>query len=180
MGEFGPQTGPALPSRAVTPAIDAPAELELTAVGGEPRTLREWVTTFHLVMVVIDPYTDESSWLLGTAGRILSTFSEADCRVGWLVTADEADARTFLGPWGTQLLTLLDPDRRVVKSLELERLPALVHLRQDLAVVGTAEGWDPKAWQAVTDNLARLMSWTRPVLPDASDPSPFRGSPALG
>ena len=177
---FEPERCPALPSGAVTPATEAPEELEVTAVGGEPRTLREWVTTFHLVMVVIDPYTDESAWLLDTAGRVLTTFREADCRVGWLVTADEGDARTFLGPWAVQLLTLLDPDRRVVKSLELERLPALVHLRQDLAVVGVAEGWDPKEWQAVTDNLGRLMSWSRPVLPAAGDPSAFTGSPALG
>ncbi|MEJ7583725.1 MAG: hypothetical protein WKF43_06445 [Acidimicrobiales bacterium] len=131
-------------------------------------------------MVAIDPFTDQSAWILDTAGRILTTFREADCRVGWLVTADEADARTFLGPWATSLLTLIDPDRRVVKSLELDHLPALVHLRQDLAVVGAAEGWDPQEWQAVTDTLGRLMSWSRPVLPAPGDPTPFAGSPALG
>ncbi len=164
----------------MTPASEAPADLELTELGGEVRPLDDWVTTFHLALVVIDPYTDESAWLLETAGRILTTFRGADCRVGWLVTADADDARTFLGPWAEALLTLVDPDRRVVKSLGLERLPALVHIRQDRAVVGVAEGWDPRKWQEVTDNLSRLMSWSRPVLPAPGDPGPFTGSPAQG
>ena len=69
------------------PAVTtAPADLSITALGGEPRTLREWVTTFHLVVVAIDPYTDQSAWILDTADRILTNFREADCRVAWLVT----------------------------------------------------------------------------------------------
>ncbi len=164
----------------MTAATQAPAELELVALGGDARTVREWVTTFHLVLAVIDPYTAESAWLLGTAGRVLTAFRGADCRVAWLVTADGEDARTFLGPWADQFLTLVDPDRRVVKGLELERLPALVHIRQDLTVVGAAEGWDPDEWRAVTDHLARMMSWSRPMLPEPDDPGPFEGSPAQG
>ncbi len=95
-------------------------------------------------------------------------------------TLDADDARTFLGPWADQVLTLVDPDRQVVKGLGLERLPALVHIRQDLTVVGAAEGWDPDEWRAVTDHLARMMSWSRPMLPEPDDPGPFEGSPAQG
>jgi hypothetical protein len=161
-------------------ATQAPTQLTLTALDGQARTIEEWVTTFHLVVVVIDPYTNESSWIIGTAGRILSHFREADCRVAWLVTADADDARTFLGPWAKDLLTLTDPDRIAVKGLGIDRLPALVHIRQDLAVLGCAEGWDPAEWQAVTDNLARIMSWSGPPLPGPGDPSAFAGSPAQG
>src|SRR5262245_51392605 len=54
----------AVPSGAVT--TEAPPELELAPVGGEARALSEWVTNFHLVLVVVDPYTNESAWLLET------------------------------------------------------------------------------------------------------------------
>ena len=79
--------------------VDPPGDVKLTPLQGEPRTLQEWLTTFHLVVVVLDPYTYESAWLLDTAGRILSEFRGADCRVGFLVTANAEDARQFLGPW---------------------------------------------------------------------------------
>ena len=148
------------------------------AIDCPPIPLREWVTMFHLVVVVIDPYTDESAWILPTASRILETFSGADCRVAWLVTADEVDAKRFLGPHAERLLTLLDPDRSLVKGLGLERLPALVHIRQDLSVAGAAEGWDPVEWQAVTDQLGDIMDWSKPCLPALGDPSRFAGSPA--
>ena len=154
----------------------APADLSVTALGGEPRTLEEWVTTFHLAVVAIDPYTDQSAWILETAGRVLANFAEADCRVGWLVTADGDDARAFLGPWADRFLTLLDPSKAVVKGLGLERLPAFVHIRQDLAVVGAAEGWRPKEWESVAENLGRVMSWSHPVIPLPGDPTPFEGT----
>lgn len=155
----------------------APADLSVTALGGEPRTLEEWVTTFHLAVVAIDPYTDQSSWILETAGRILANFAEADCRVGWLVTADADDARAFLGPWADSFLTLLDPSRSVVRGIGLERLPAFVHIRQDLAVVGAAEGWRPAEWESVAANLAQVMRWSQPIIPHTGDPSAFEGTP---
>jgi hypothetical protein len=155
----------------------APADLSITALGGEPRTLEEWVTTFHLAVVAIDPYTDQSAWILETASRILGDFVGADCRVGWLVGADADDARTFLGPYADRFLTLIDPDRAVIRGLGLERLPALVHIRQDLTVIGAAEGWHPAEWQAVTDNLGKLMSWSQPKFPIPGDPTAFEGSP---
>ena len=161
-------------------AQEVSGDVKLTALGGETRTLDEWLTTFQLAVVVLDPYTRESAWLLETAARILMNFREADCRVGWVVTADERDARRFLGPWANDLLTFVDPDREFVAALELGRLPALVHIRQDKVVLGVAEGWKPDEWTGVTEQLGRSMSWSHPNIPEAGDPGAFEGSPARG
>ncbi len=142
--------------------------------------MEEWVTTFHLVLVVLDPYTHESGRILPTAGRVLSNFRGADCRVGWLVGGNDEEARQFLGPWTEEFLTFTDPDREMVRALGLEHLPAIVHLNHSLAVVGAAEGWNPKAWRAVTDRLGKVMKWSRPTLPTRGDPAPYAGTPAAG
>ncbi len=159
---------------------EAPADLTLAPLSGDAKSLREWVTNFHLVAFVVDPYTNESAWLLRTCERIMAIFQEADCRVAWLVTADADDAKAFLGPLATRFLTLLDPDRSVVKGLGLERLPAVVHISTDLSIAGKAEGWNPREWRAVADELTRVMSWGKAPVPDRGDPAPFAGSPALG
>ena len=57
-----------------------PPDLTLHPHGGEPLSMADQVTMFHLVLVVLDPYTIESSVLLKTAGRILEEFAGADCR----------------------------------------------------------------------------------------------------
>jgi hypothetical protein len=155
-------------------------DVELAAVEGDARKLSEWLTTFQLVTVVLDPYTAESAWILETAGRFLVNFRDADCRVSLTVTADATDARKFLGPWADELLTFADPDRVLVKALDLKRLPALVHIRQDLTVVGASEGWDPPAWEEIGRNLAKVMSWSHPELPQRGDPGPFEGTVATG
>ena len=147
---------------------------------GQGRPLSEWLTTFQLVCVVLDPYTWESAWILETAGRLLRTYAESDCRVAWLVTAPSAEARQFLGPWGEEILSFVDPEREIVKALHLEQLPALVHITQDGALAGVAEGWDAADWRPITHELSRMLSWSTPVLPTAGDPGPFAGSPALG
>lgn len=156
------------------------ADLTLQPLGGEPRTAAEQVNLFQLVVVAIDPYTNESAWLLETAGRLLTGFSGADCRVAFLVTAPEDDARTFLGPWADRVMVFCDPDRTAVEALGIEEIPSLVHVGHDLTVVGSAQGWDAETWRPVLDNLAAMMSWTRPVLPKQGDPSAFAGSPAKG
>jgi hypothetical protein len=161
-------------------ATDPPGDLRLTALGGEPRTLDGWLTTFHLVVAILDPYTYESAWLLETAGRILEEFRGADCRIAFVVAAEPDAAREFLGPWADQVLTFADPDRDLVKALGLNELPAFVHLRQDRSVAGAAEGWDPPEWKQVASQLAKEMSWSRPQIPAPGDPAPYAGSPALG
>lgn len=161
-------------------ATNPPLDLALSPLRGESRTVEEWLTNFHLCVVVIDPYTNESAWALESAGRVLSSYAEADVRVAWVVTAGADDAVRFLGPWAERLLTFVDPDRKVVEALGLRELPALVHLNMSGAVEGSAEGWDPEAWRRVCENLSRLLGWTVPALPVAGDPAAFAGSPALG
>ena len=160
-------------------ATDPAPDVVLTPVNGTGKTVEQWLTTFNLLLIVLDPYTNESAWILQTALRIVKTFEQADCRVAFLVTAGADDCRRFLGPWADEVLTFADADRVAVKSLGLERLPAIVHLAMDGSVVGASEGWAPLEWRAVTDNLARVMKWSAPVIPLVKDPGPFAGSPAL-
>jgi hypothetical protein len=161
-------------------ATDAPADLVLSPIGREPRTVAEWTTMFHLVVVVVDPYTYESSWILPTATRVLREYSAADCRVAFLVTADEADASQFLGPLAQEFLVFTDPDRTAVQAFGLEQVPALLHLNQAHGIEGCAEGWDPDEWRELTTHLSQVMSWARPMIPVTGDPTPFAGSPARG
>ena len=161
-------------------ATDPPADLELQPLRGDARSIREWLVNFHLCAVVLDPFTNESSWILETAGRLLQTYSAADVRVAFVVTGTADEARQFLGPWADRVLTFADPDRAAVRGLGLEQLPALVHLNTSGAVEDAAEGWDPDSWGRVLDNLSRILSWSRPVLPGPGDPVAFAGSPALG
>ena len=64
-----------------------PDDLVLHPLGAEARPIGEWLTTFHLAPVVLDPYTNESSWILKTAVRILDALRGADARVNFVVTA---------------------------------------------------------------------------------------------
>jgi hypothetical protein len=157
-----------------------PADLSLRPLTGQARSIGEWLTTFHLASVVIDPYTVESAWALQTAARILRTFRGAAVRVNFVVTAGDDDARAFLGPLVDEFLVFVDPDRAVVRGLGLESLPAFVFVLEDGTVGASAEGWDPRTWAQVADTIASTTAWSRPVLPAAGDPAPFAGSPALG
>jgi hypothetical protein len=161
-----------------------PTDLTLTPLTpeglGKGRPVMEWLTTFHLASVVLDPYTNESSWVLRSATRILEQFRGADVRINFVVTAGAADAQAFLGPLTERFLVFCDPDRRAVKAFGLEALPAIVLVRVDGNVAATAEGWNPPEWEDVADRIAELTSWSSIEVPGPADPSPFRGSPALG
>jgi hypothetical protein len=67
-----------------------PPELTLTPLvdgaSGQSRPLMDWLTTFHLASVILDPYTNESSWILRTATRILEPFRGSDARINLVVT----------------------------------------------------------------------------------------------
>jgi hypothetical protein len=158
---------------------DLPADLVLTPLDGQGRTVAEWLTTFHLVHMVVDPYTNESSWILDTAARIMREFGGAGARVTWLVTADADGARSFLGPLATEFLTFVDPDRVAVKALGLERLPAFVFVIQGGQVEAVAEGWSPTAWRKVAESIATLTAWSRPTIPERADPPAYAGTAAL-
>ncbi|MGI9624375.1 MAG: hypothetical protein ACR2PK_16195, partial [Acidimicrobiales bacterium] len=144
---------------ATSPAPD----VLLDPLTDEARPIEDWLTTFHLVLVALDPYTHESAWLIDTAGRILRAFTDADCRVGWLVTANDEETERFLGPWAAEMLAFSDPERNVVRSLGLETMPAIVHIDLSLDIVGSAEGWNPNEWRDVATGLADAMDWNRPT-----------------
>lgn len=161
-------------------ATNPAPDLHLVPVGGPDRTVAQWLTTFDLVFVAVDPSAPPSRWIVPTAERLLTNFYEADCRVAWLVTATPEEATRFLGPRAERMLVFADPERTAVAGFGLERLPALVHVGPDGSVVGAAEGWDPIQWRAVVNRLAKDMAWIAPVVPEPGDPGPFEGSPALG
>lgn len=163
----------------LTVAGNPPSDLVLTPLNAQGRTLDEWLTTFHLAVVFLDPFTNESAWILPTAARILTTFQQADVRIAWVVTAKPEECRIFLGPWARELLTFPDPDRAIVKAFALERLPAFVHVAMDATIQGASEGWDPLEWRAIAEELAEITAWRAPVVPQPSDPGPFEGTPAL-
>jgi hypothetical protein len=155
-------------------------DLMLAPLGGEARPLEEWLTTFHLATVVLDPYTNESSWILPTATRVLEALRGSDVRVNFLVTADERDTRSFLGPLLKDFLVFTDPERTVVKALGLSELPAFVFIRVDGTVAAAAEGWTAASWRSVADAITLATAWRSPDIPVMGDPGPFHGSPALG
>lgn len=160
-------------------ATNPPGDLELSPIGAEARPVAEWLTMFHLGLVVLDPYTHESSWILRTASRILEGLRGADVRVSFVVTADESDAKAFMGPLVTQFLVFTDADRTVTKALGLHELPAFVFVRVDGTVPIAAEGWNPAQWRAVAETIADTTAWNAPQIPMSGDPQAFPGSPAL-
>ena len=165
----------------MTSTVSNPStDIVLTSLQGDSRPLREWLTTFHLASVILDPYTNESSWILQTASRILHQFSDAAVRTNIVITCTPTEAKTYLGPIADETLVYCDPDRTFVKSLGLSELPAFVLLRSDGTVIASAQGWVASEWQVVANTIAELTAWSRPVLPAADDPGSFKGTPALG
>ena len=164
----------ALPSETVT--TDVQAAVELTPLTGEGRPISEWTTNFHLAIVALVPYTNESSWIIDTALRILRSYSEADVRIALLVTAPEAEVRDYVGPLASDILVFVDPEHTAVKAFGLDTLPAFVHINQAHQVEAVAQGWNPTEWAAVAANLSARMDWTVPQIPENGDPSPFAGT----
>ena len=154
-------------------------DLTLTPLKGDAKTLQQWLTTFHLASVVLDPFTNESAWILKTAARILRQFSGAAVRINFIVTCDASDARAFLGPLADEFLVFCDPDRVAVKALGLSELPAFVLIKSDGSVPIAAQGWTSADWKEVAAAVATLTSWSRPTIPGPGDPGSFRGTPAL-
>jgi len=164
--------------------VQLPASLELTPLRdgslGTARPIMEWLTTFHLASVVLDPYTNESSWILRTATRILEEFRGCDVRINLIVTAGATDAAAFLGPLTDSFLVFCDPERAAAKAMGLTELPAFVLTRVDGVIGAKAQGWNPDEWEQVADAIADITKWSSIELPVSGDPVPFRGSPALG
>ena len=155
-------------------------DVQLTALGGDTRKLEEWLTMFHLASVVLDPFTNESSWVLKPALRILDGLRGSSARVNLVVTGTVDETRRYLGPIADEFMAFADPDRAFVRSLGLSSLPAFVFVRVDGTVPAVAEGWNPVQWRAVAEAIAETTAWQAPMIPMAGDPNPFHGTPALG
>lgn len=158
-------------------ATNPPPDLALSPIGGPARAVRQWLTVFHLVFVAVDPSREQSAWIVPTAGRILTNYEQADCRVAWLVAGDASDARRLLGRWASDILTFTDPELTAVKAFGLATLPAIVHVGMDGTIVNAVEGWDPTEWRRVTADLSKIVAWSRPTIPMPADPGPFPGAP---
>lgn len=159
------------------PLVATDLDLELTPLEGESRTLGDFMTTFPLVPVVLDPYTNESAWILDTAHRVLSHFRGAGCRPCWIVTCALDDAKEYLGPYADEFLSFADPSRSAVRALGVEQAPALLLVRQDGEVTAKAEGWNSDDWREVTEAIAELSHWSRPAMPAPGDPGTYSGTP---
>jgi hypothetical protein len=158
-------------------AFTASGDLVLTPLRGDARPLSEWLTTFHLATVALDPYTNQSSWILPTARRILSAFRDAAVRTNFLIACEADDAQAFLGPLADEFLVFCDPDRVAIKGFGLQRLPAFAFVRIDGTVEAKAEGWEAMEWRAVAKAIADTTQWATPAIPSAGDPTHFAGTP---
>ena len=130
---------------------------------------------------MLDPYTNESSWILKSAVRILEGLPWVRRR-GSISSSpsDDDDARRFLGPLCEEFLVFCDPDR-IGRQGDGSRTAAGVRVRPvDGELVAKAEGWNPTAWREVAELVAEATNWIAPLIPIAGDPSPFAGSPATG
>lgn len=167
----------ALDSATVSAVRALDGDPELTPLNGEARPFTDWLTTFPMAVAAIDPYTLESSWVLGSIHRIFHHFRDAGVRVVWLATGPEEGVRRFLGDYADEFLTFVDPDYAAVKALGITTLPAFALVKQDGTVAATAEGWDPAAWDAVSDAIEEITDWTPITIPGPSDPAPYAGTP---
>ena len=152
--------------------------LPLTNLAGTTRTLDDWTTMFHLVLVVL-PDRLEGAEYVPIAERIFATFGDSDAKVAFLIPGPAPMANRLLEGARGRYSVYLDPDRALIAGLGLERLPALVHLRQDTTLANVAEGWDPKEWQRVARAIGKAMAWTHPEVARPGDPAPTPGWPAL-
>ncbi|MCZ7528007.1 MAG: hypothetical protein M5U14_17485 [Acidimicrobiia bacterium] len=144
--------------------------LGVTSLDGTTRPLDDWLTMFHLCLVVLPARPEAVEWLPAIR-RIFRVFGDADCRTAVCVTGgNQQVARRLLGPEADGLLVFVDPGGELAGSLGLERLPAFVHLRQDTTLVAAAEGWEPREWQRVAKGLAEAMAWTEPFVAGPGDP----------
>ena len=76
-------------------------------------------------------------------------------------------------------MTFPDPERDAVTAFGLNRLPGLVHVRSD-GHVDAVDGWDPDSWKEVAVQLSKILAWSRPLIPQPGDPTPYQGTPVDG
>jgi hypothetical protein len=150
--------------------------LKLATDKGIVRTLDDWSTMFHLVLVILPDRPEAKAWI-PVAERIFAVLGDADCRTAYVVPSTPEIAERILGSGETTTMTFVDPDKELVSSLGIKNLPAFVHLRQDTTVAAVAEGWDPAEWQQVANEVSKAMSWSVPEIKYLADPPKSAGFP---
>jgi hypothetical protein len=150
--------------------------LKLATDKGVVRTLDDWSTMFHLVLVILPDRPEAKNWL-PVGERIFKVLGDADCRTAYVVPSTPEIAERILGSDETRTMTFVDPDKELIASLGITRLPAFVHLRQDTTVAAAAEGWNPAEWQDVANEIGKAMSWSVPEIKYLSDPPRSDGFP---
>ncbi|MSO38409.1 MAG: hypothetical protein EXQ69_09210 [Acidimicrobiia bacterium] len=150
--------------------------LELATIAGVSRTLDDWSTMFHLCLVILPDRPEADQWI-PVAKRIFDVLGDSNARCAYVVTGGPLIAGRILAGEETRVLTFVDPDSLLPKSLGLTHLPAFVHLRQDTSVGEVAQGWDPVAWQQVASSVGEMMAWSVPDItpPGSSSPAPTAG-----
>jgi len=150
--------------------------LPITSYKGVTRTLDDWATVFNIALIVL-PDRPEGAAFVPVVDRIFATFGDSDVKTIVCVPSTPTITRRILGDAVDRWLTWCDPERALVDSLGLERLPAFVLLRQDTALVTAAQGWSPTEWQRVCDEIAKKEHWTTPIVAMRGDPAPTPGWP---
>jgi hypothetical protein len=143
--------------------------LALSNMKGVTRSLDDWATTFNLAIVLLPARAEASAWNI-VIDRIYRTLGDSDVRTCICVASTPAITRRIIGDLADRYLTFCDPDHALASSLGLERLPAIVHLRQDTTLVDAAQGWSVTEWQRVVDEIARHVHWTAPILHGNDNP----------
>jgi hypothetical protein len=150
--------------------------LQITSYKGVTRTLDDWATVFNLAVIVL-PDRPEGAAFVPVVERIFATLGDSDVRTIVCVPSTKTIAKRILGDAVDRWLVWLDPDRAFVESLGLERMPAILMLRQDTSLVTAAQGWSPTEWQRVANEIARHEHWTTPLVAGRGDPAPTAGWP---
>jgi hypothetical protein len=150
--------------------------LQITSYKGVTRTLDDWATVFNLAVIVL-PDRPEGAAFVPVVERIFATLGDSDVRTIVCVPSTKTIAKRILGDAVDRWLVWLDPDRAFVESLGLERIPAILMLRQDTSLVTAAQGWSPTEWQRVANEIARHEHWTTPLVAGRGDPAPTPGWP---
>ncbi|MDQ1480164.1 MAG: hypothetical protein QOI44_1025 [Actinomycetota bacterium] len=150
--------------------------LQITSYKGVTRTLDDWATVFNLAVIVL-PDRPEGAAFVPVVERIFATLGDSDVRTIVCVPSTKTIAKRILGDAVDRWLVWLDPDRAFIESLGLERMPAILMLRQDTSLVTAAQGWSPTEWQRVTNEIARHEHWTTPLVAGRGDPAPTPGWP---
>jgi hypothetical protein len=150
--------------------------LPITSYAGVTRTLDDWATVFNLAVIVL-PDRPEGAAFVPVVERIFATLGDSDVRTIVCVPSTKTIAKRILGAAVDRWLVWLDPDRAFIESLDLERMPAILMLRQDTSLVTAAQGWSPTEWQRVANEIARHEHWTTPLVAGRGDPAPTPGWP---